>query len=92
MADAINVFKRNKLNLTWIESFPVPGSDRAYMFFAEVETHPTESRFRRAMAALERKALRLEVLGASGDRGGGVKGRVKDERESGRKHISVIID
>jgi chorismate mutase/prephenate dehydratase len=64
LADAINVFKRNKLNLTWIESFPVPGSNRAYMFFAEMETHPTESRFRRAMAALERKALRLEVLGA----------------------------
>lgn len=64
LADAMNVFKRNKLNLTWIESFPVPGSDRAYMFFAEVETHPTESRFRRAMATLERKALRLEVLGA----------------------------
>ena len=64
LADAMNVFKRNKLNLTWIESFPVPGSDRAYMFFAEVETHPTELRFRRAMAALQRKALRLEVLGA----------------------------
>ena len=44
LADAINVFKRNKLNLTWIESFPVPGSDRAYLFFAEIETHPTESR------------------------------------------------
>ena len=64
LADAMNVFKRNKLNLTWIESFPVPGSDRAYMFFAEIETHPTELRFRRAMAALQRKALRLEVLGA----------------------------
>ena len=64
LADAMNVFKRNKLNLTWIESFPVPGSDRAYLFFAEVETHPTELRFHRAMAALERKALRLEVLGA----------------------------
>jgi chorismate mutase / prephenate dehydratase len=64
LADAMNVFKRNKLNLTWIESFPVPGSDRAYLFFAEVETHPTELRFRRAMAALQRKALRLEVLGA----------------------------
>ncbi len=64
LADAMNVFKRNKLNLTWIESFPVPGSDRAYLFFAEVETHPTELRFRRAMAALQRKAVRLEVLGA----------------------------
>jgi len=64
LADAMIVFKRNKLNLTWIESFPVPGSDRAYLFFAEVETHPSELRFRRAMAALQRKALRLEVLGA----------------------------
>ncbi len=64
LADAMNIFKRNKLNLTWIESFPVPGSNRAYLFFAEIETHPTESRFRRAMAALKRKALRLEVLGA----------------------------
>ena len=64
LADAMNVFKRNKLNLTWIESFPVPGSNRAYLFFAEVETHPTELHFRRAMAALQRKALRLEVLGA----------------------------
>jgi chorismate mutase / prephenate dehydratase len=64
LADATNVFKRNKLNLTWIESFPAPGSDRAYLFFAEIETHPTELKFRRAMAALQRKALRLEVLGA----------------------------
>ena len=64
LADATNVFKRNKLNLTWIESFPVPGSDRAYLFFAEMEAHPTEPRFRRAMAALQRKAIRLEVLGA----------------------------
>jgi chorismate mutase/prephenate dehydratase len=64
LADAMNIFKRNKLNLTWIESFPVPGSNRAYLFFAEVETHPSELRFRRAMETLQRKALRLEVLGA----------------------------
>jgi chorismate mutase/prephenate dehydratase len=64
LADAMNVFKRNKLNLTWIESFPVPGSDRAYLFFAEVEAHPSERRLQRAMETLGRKALRLEVLGA----------------------------
>jgi chorismate mutase/prephenate dehydratase len=64
LADAMNVFKRNKLNLTWIESFPVPGSDRAYMFFAEMEGHPSELKFRKAMAALKSRALRLEVLGA----------------------------
>lgn len=64
LADAVNVFKRNKLNLTWIESFPVPGSDRAYLFFAEMEGHQTDSRFRRAMASLGKKALRLEILGS----------------------------
>ena len=37
LADAVNIFKRHKLNLTWIESFPVPGSKRAYLFFAEME-------------------------------------------------------
>ena len=64
LADAMNVFKRNKLNLTWIESFPLPGSDRAYLFFVEIEAHPSEARLQRAMSVLEKKALRLEVLGA----------------------------
>jgi chorismate mutase/prephenate dehydratase len=64
LAEAMNIFKRTKLNLTWIESFPVPGSDRAYLFFAEMEGHQTDPRFRRAIAALKRKALRLEVLGS----------------------------
>ena len=64
LADAVNVFKRNKLNLTWIESFPVPGSNRAYLFFAEMEAHQTDRRFCRAMEMLRRKALRLEVLGS----------------------------
>jgi len=64
LADAMNIFKRNKLNMTWIESFPVPGSDRAYLFFVEVEAHPSERNLQRAMTALQRKALRLEILGA----------------------------
>ena len=65
LADAMNIFKRNKLNLTWIESFPVPGTARGYyLFFVEMEGHQTDARLRRAMAALERKALRLEILGS----------------------------
>ena len=64
LADALNVFKRNRLNLTWIESFPLPGSDRAYLFFVEVEGHPSERKLQSATTALARKALRLEVLGA----------------------------
>ena len=64
LADAINIFKRNRLNMTWIESFPIPGSKRAYLFFAELEAHPSDLRMRRAIAALEQKALRLEILGS----------------------------
>ena len=65
LAEAMNIFKRNRLNLTWIESFPVPGCSRVYLFFAEMEAHQTEARFRRAMAALRRKALRWRSSGRS---------------------------
>ena len=64
LADAVNVFKRNRLNMTWIESFPIRGTKGAYMFFVEIEGHETDSRVRRALAALEQRTLRLEVLGS----------------------------
>jgi len=64
LADAMNVFKRNRVNLTWIESFPVPGSDRAYLFFVEMEGHQADEPLKRSVAALEHKALRLEILGS----------------------------
>jgi len=64
LADALNIFKRNRLNLTWIESFPLPGSKGAYLFFVEMEGHETDARVRRTIAALQHKALRLEVLGS----------------------------
>jgi chorismate mutase/prephenate dehydratase len=64
LADAINVFKRNRLNLTWIESFPVPGSKGTYLFFVEMEGHQSDSRIRRAFAALQQRTLRLEILGS----------------------------
>jgi len=64
LADAINVFKRNRLNMTWIESFPIPGSKGSYMFFVELEGHQTDARLRRALAILRQRTLRLEVLGS----------------------------
>jgi chorismate mutase/prephenate dehydratase len=64
LAETINVFKRNRLNLTWIESFPILGSKRAYLFFVEMEGHPTDSRVKKAIASLQRKTLRLEILGS----------------------------
>ena len=64
LADAMNVFKRNRLNLTWIESFPIARPEGGYMFFVELEGHESEARVRKAIAALERKSLRFEVLGS----------------------------
>jgi chorismate mutase / prephenate dehydratase len=64
LADAMMIFKRARLNLTWIESFPLPGPERGYLFFVEMEAHETDARFRRAMNALGKKALRLEILGS----------------------------
>ncbi len=64
LADAMNVFKRHKLNLTWIESFPISRPEGGYIFFVELEGHETEPKVRKAIRALERKAVRLEVLGS----------------------------
>ncbi|MEN6406687.1 MAG: prephenate dehydratase [Thermoguttaceae bacterium] len=64
LADAMMVFKRNKLNLTWIESFPIPGPVRGYLFFVQMEGHESDAPLRRAVAALGKKTLRLEVLGS----------------------------
>ncbi len=64
LAEAMNIFKRNRINLTWIESFPIPDTKRAYLFFVEMEGHETDGRVRRAVGTLEGKTLRLEILGS----------------------------
>ena len=42
LADAMAIFKRNRLNMTWIESFPIPGSRGRYLFFVEFVGHQSE--------------------------------------------------
>jgi chorismate mutase/prephenate dehydratase len=64
LAEAMNLFKRNKLNLTWIESFPLAGAKAEYLFFVELEGHAADLKVRRALAALEAKTLRLNMLGS----------------------------
>lgn len=64
LADAMLVFKRGRLNLTWIESFPMAGTKSEYLFFVELEGHQTDSRVKKALMALNRKTARLEVLGS----------------------------
>jgi len=64
LADAMAIFKRNRLNMTWIESFPIPGSRGRYLFFVEFEGHQDEPPARRAITTLTKNSLRLEVLGS----------------------------
>jgi len=64
LADVMSVFKRAGLNLTWIESFPLLGSENEYLFFVELQGHESEAAVKRALTALERRTLRLVVLGS----------------------------
>jgi len=64
LADALAIPKRQKLNLTWIESFPLPGEGRGYIFFVELEGHREDLRVRRAIAALEKRCTRVVILGS----------------------------
>ena len=68
LADAMAIFKRRGLNMTWIESFPIPGSrsrsdSGRFLFFVELEGHQTEARVRRAIDSLAKKCVQLRVLG-----------------------------
>lgn len=64
LADMMGIFKRQRLNMTWIESFPMRGQRGRYLFFVEFQGHASELRARRALASLEKKAVRLTVLGS----------------------------
>jgi len=64
LADALAIPKKQKLNLTWIESFPMPGEERGYIFFVELEGHRDDARVKRAIAALEKRCTRVVILGS----------------------------
>ncbi len=64
LADVMGIFKRTRLNLTWIESFPMPGSKSEYLFFVESQGHENDAKVKKALTALERRTVRLNVLGS----------------------------
>ena len=63
LADVLTVFNREKLDLTRIESLPAAGMDRPCVLFLEVGGSQSGAAFRRAIAAVTKKTLRLDVLG-----------------------------
>jgi chorismate mutase/prephenate dehydratase len=64
LSDALISFKQNKINLTWIESFPLRGPEAGYIFFIDCEGHRTDAKVKKTLEDLERIAVRLEVLGS----------------------------
>ncbi len=64
LADAMAIFKRSRINLSWIESFPLPDAGGEYMFFVELEGHQQEAKVRRAIESLGKRSVRLEILGS----------------------------
>lgn len=62
--DALVPFKRERINLTKIESRPSKQKAWEYYFFIDVEGHGSEPRLKRALAALKRSALFMRVLGS----------------------------
>ncbi|MGL4513628.1 MAG: prephenate dehydratase [Lacipirellulaceae bacterium] len=76
LADALAIFKRQKLNLTWIESFPIPGSRTSeqsggrFVFFVEFQGHERDEPVARALKSLARKSVYQRVLGTYARIGG----------------------
>ena len=64
LADVMNVFKQHELNLTWIESFPLPQSHNEYLFFVELTGHRSEPPVANAIEVLKSSTQRLDVLGS----------------------------
>jgi chorismate mutase/prephenate dehydratase len=64
LVEALNVFKQNKLNLTWIESFPARSNRPEYVFFVDFEGHQEDPKVKRALATLGEECEQVSVLGS----------------------------
>src|SRR5437588_10867097 len=64
LVEALDIFRQNKLNLTWIESFPAKTGKQEYMFFVDFEGHVEDPKVKRALNLLEQKCDQLAVLGS----------------------------
>jgi chorismate mutase/prephenate dehydratase len=62
--DMLLPFKKNRINLTKIESRPSKKKAWDYYFFVDLEGHRDERRVKRALSELESKCRFLKVLGS----------------------------
>src|SRR5262249_23716701 len=64
LADALIVFKLNKITLTWVEPSPYREAKGEYVFFVELEGHREDPKVRKALNALEQTCEEVSVLGS----------------------------
>jgi chorismate mutase/prephenate dehydratase len=64
LVEALGIFKQNKLNLTWIESFPTRSQHAEYVFFVDFEGHVEDPKVKRALTALQEHCEEVQVLGS----------------------------
>jgi len=64
LAEALNIFKDNGINLTFITSRPSKRRNWEYYFFADAEGHVENPAMAKALAALKEHCLELHVLGS----------------------------
>src|SRR5262245_48793470 len=64
LVGALDVFKANKINLTWLETFPAKQGKPEYVFFVDFEGHIDDSKVKRALNALQEHCEQLTVLGS----------------------------
>ncbi len=64
LANAMATFQNAEVNLTWIESFPLPDRPNEYLFFIELEGHQSTTRVASALENLRAQTERLDLLGS----------------------------
>ncbi len=64
LATTLDVFRQNKINLTWIESFPARLAKAEYVFFVDFEGHQDDPKAGRLLKALQDHCEEVNVLGS----------------------------
>ncbi len=64
LVDALSLFKQNRINLTWIESFPARTQKMEYIFFVDFEGHIDDPKVSKCLKSLQAQCEMLTVLGS----------------------------
>jgi len=64
LVSALDIFKSNRINLTWIESYPGGGPKPTYLFFVDFEGHVEDTKVAKALKALNDYCDSVTVLGS----------------------------